>query len=61
MNNDISIVQYLHQAEADITIRDKYGRTAVLWAARWGHRDIVEYLHQAGADVNIRDSDGNTP
>ena len=47
MNSDISIVQYLHQAEADITIRDKYGRTAVLWAARWGHRDIVEYLHQA--------------
>ena len=47
------IVQYLHQAGADINILDIYGYTAVMWAATGGHYDIVKYIHQAGADINI--------
>ena len=54
------IVQYLHQAGADINIRDNDGRTALMWAAYKGHGDIVKYLHQAGADINIMDNGGVT-
>ena len=43
------IVQYLHQAGADLNIRDNFGETAVMLAAEMGHRDIVRYLRAAGA------------
>ena len=33
MHIDIGIVQYLHQAGADLNIRNIYGRTAVMYAA----------------------------
>ena len=43
------IVQYLHQAGADLNIRSNSGSTAVMLAAYNGHRDIVRYLRAAGA------------
>ena len=43
------IVQYLHQAGADINTRSNDGLTAVMLAAEMGHRDIVRYLRAAGA------------
>ena len=61
MNSDIGIVQYLHQAGADVNIRDSDGNTAVMVAAQYGHGDIVQYLHEAGADINISDEYGRTP
>ena len=54
------IVKYLHQAGADLNVRDKYGNTAVMYAAQEGHGDVVEYLHGAGADIYIMDNAGNT-
>ena len=43
------IVQYLHQAGANIHIRNNDGFTAVMVAASEGHGDIVRYLSAAGA------------
>lgn len=31
---------------------DKHNRTPILWAARYGHKDIVEYLISLGSDLN---------
>ena len=43
-----NIVQYLHQAGADINIRSQDGRTAVMMAAIGGHGDIVQISVQKG-------------
>ena len=45
------IVQYLHQAGADINIKSNEGWTAVMVAASEGHGDIVRYLSAAAGAV----------
>jgi ankyrin repeat protein len=37
------------QAEVDLNVKNKDGRTALMMAARWGHDDIVEMLQKARA------------
>ncbi len=41
--------------------RDKYQRTALHSAARFGAFSAAEFLLDQGADVNVRDESGNTP
>ncbi|XP_048251563.1 protein HOS4-like isoform X1 [Haliotis rufescens] len=38
---------------ADVNCRWGWGQTPVMWAARWGHRDVVELLVSEGADVSL--------
>lgn len=40
--------------------KDSAGRTALLNAAKYGHKEIVEMLLDKGADVNHKDEDGYT-
>jgi hypothetical protein len=39
---------------ADIYARDKYRRTALQYAARWGHKMVVRLLLDGGADVDAK-------
>jgi ankyrin repeat protein len=42
--------------------RDCYGRTAIYWAAAWGHAVTIEYLvDEMKADISIADDCGRTP
>ena len=59
-NRHGDIVEYLHQAGADVNIKDSDGNTPLMVAARQGCGDEVKYLHEAGADINIRNIYGNT-
>ena len=47
-------------AGADIKKRDRYGFTALLYAAENGLHTCVNRILQAGANVNVTDSKGNT-
>ncbi|PTB49563.1 hypothetical protein M431DRAFT_270473 [Trichoderma harzianum CBS 226.95] len=46
---------------ANINIKDRYGRTALFYAAWNGHMTIVQILVKAGARVDVVDSIGGTP
>ena len=43
------IVQALLEAGADINAKDKYGKTALMFAAANGHTAVVVLLMKAGA------------
>ena len=38
----IDVLQVLHEAKADLNVRDKKGRTAVFAAAKNGHTDMLK-------------------
>ena len=45
---------------ADLNIKGEYGNTALIWAARNGHRGIVRALLAQGADLKIKGEYGHT-
>jgi ankyrin repeat protein len=47
----------LLDAGAEINIKNKSGRTALMLAASEGHVNIVRTLVLAGADINVTDED----
>ena len=48
-------------AGADLHAREDYGRTALMFAARWNENpEVAALLLDAGVDVHARDSDGRT-
>ncbi|HYG11937.1 MAG TPA: ankyrin repeat domain-containing protein [Pyrinomonadaceae bacterium] len=60
---DVAQVKQLIAAGADVNEKDKWGHTALMWAARKGHAEIARALVEARADMNVRDcaSAGWTP
>lgn len=44
----------MEQAEVDIDATDGLGKSALMWAAMYGHRDCLDYLIAKGANVNAR-------
>ncbi len=53
----LSVVQYLIENRADVTIHDEYYDSCI-WAANNGHLTIVQYLiEQCNADIHTQDDD----
>jgi ankyrin repeat protein len=54
----MEMVKLLLSRGAEINSRDGEGRTALMWAAQNGRREIVAFLLAQGADVNAEDREG---
>ena len=55
------MVRLLLDSGANANEQNRYGETALLYAARLAEREIVEVLVQGGADPNIPNNHGVTP
>jgi ankyrin repeat protein len=52
----------LEIGKVKVDLKDKDGRTPLLWAAGYGHEAIVKLLLEIGkAEANLKDNDGRTP
>jgi ankyrin repeat protein len=49
------LLKLLHQAKANIDIKDNVGWTPMMWAARSGHLPCVQFLVEQGAKIEYRD------
>ena len=57
-----AVIKFLDKYGADfIDAKDVMSRTALIWAARDGHKDIVGLLLEKGANINHQDKYGITP
>jgi ankyrin repeat protein len=59
-NGNVKKVKTFLAHGADINVKDKDGKTALIWAAYKGHRNVVKLLLAHGADINVKDKDGKT-
>jgi len=51
---DKAALAIAEQAGTDIDSTDGLGKSALMWAAMYGHRNCVDYLLSKGANVNAR-------
>jgi ankyrin repeat protein len=60
--NDVAVVaDFLSRYGADIIDeKDKYGRTALMYAALWGRKNTATLLLDGGADIHKKDENGWT-
>ena len=61
MGHNQIVTLLIHHPLSDVNVSDKYGGTALYYAARSGYRDVVISLMDAGADPHIRYNHGKTP
>lgn len=55
-----AIAELLIASGADVNAKDKYGCTALHFAASMNKCDVLRFLVASGADVEARDEDGHT-
>ena len=55
---DVESVKGLIGKWADVDATDKYGWTALHWAALYGHTDVAKILVGSGADMEVQDNEG---
>ena len=53
-------IKELLKKGADVNASDKYGWSALMWAAIFGKLDVVKCLVEHGADLEAKDGDGET-
>jgi len=58
---DVEVIQLLLQCRPNLEIKDRYGRTALMFLFMDGYKSLAQKLLEAGADVNARDKDHRTP
>ena len=59
--NHVAIEKYLLVNEADHTVQDSSGSSALHEAVRYGNIDVIKALLDSGANVNAKDNLGKTP
>jgi ankyrin repeat protein len=59
--NNIKIISWLIENEANINHQDRNGLSALHAASIYGHIDTIKILLENGANVNVIDSYGNNP
>ena len=60
-NRNVDVVATLLRAHAAPDLRDKNGRTALIWGAWHGtNSDVIKALLDGGADASIKDASGRT-
>ena len=60
VSKDYAEVQSLIERGADVNAKSEKGRTPLMMAAMFGHKDIVKALIEAGAKVSEREEGGYT-
>jgi ankyrin repeat protein len=50
----------MHALHATVSLRDKLGRTALMFSAELGHPDITQWLLEFKADAAAADTNGTT-
>ncbi|KAK3082798.1 hypothetical protein FSP39_005557 [Pinctada imbricata] len=45
----------------DINVKNERGETALVYATKFGHKDIVQYLISENVDLDTRDAQGRSP
>ncbi|CZR64683.1 uncharacterized protein PAC_14581 [Phialocephala subalpina] len=61
VDRHLAVVGLLLAEGAQVSSKDKDGRTPLLWAAVGGHRDVIELLLAKGAQADSKDNRGLTP
>lgn len=57
----LGVMSYLLSNEADLSLEDKFGRTALSYAALYGNVDAINCLCEGGSDIYHTDNDEKTP
>lgn len=60
-NNQIPVVAFLLSKKAHINGLDKYNRTPLHWAAKYGFVEALILLVEHGGDLDFKDKEGITP
>ena len=58
--DNVEIATSLLGYGAEIDYLDRFGRTALFWAAIPGHLDMVKFLLESGANVDVKDEKGRS-
>ncbi|CAG8597640.1 3557_t:CDS:2, partial [Acaulospora morrowiae] len=59
--NHIEIMKiYITHFPYSLTMVNKKGMTALIYACKFGHLDSINFLLECGSDINQTDADGNT-
>ncbi len=58
--DDLSTVEVLLDRGADVNVATENGKTALMSAAKLGHRSLMEALLRGGADINAVNHNGGT-
>mmetsp|Transcript_12194 Transcript_12194/g.13326 ORF Transcript_12194/g.13326 Transcript_12194/m.13326 type:complete len:139 (-) Transcript_12194:24-440(-) len=62
LNNNVTLLKFfVEYCHANLSTQDKYLRTALHWAAYYGHKQIVEYLLTQGVNSSMEDENCKTP
>jgi len=53
------VQEWLNTERTEVNAKSRGGKTALMCASYFGHREVVEALVAKGADVNAKDNNGN--
>ena len=59
-NENLSRARELISSKAEVNVKDKNGKTPLIWAAEKGHEELMMDLMKAGAKLDATDEQGHT-